>query len=215
MAAFCKDFNLKTQHYKDEIPLRVRLKAKPDGSFTYNFGVPSNSWFILQATKQEKGLKYPGMQERKIKIHIKHCYEIAKIKHKELPDASLQSVTKMVIGSVRSLGFDVDWDKEEQKIRKELNKRNKAIKQEKADRRAALKKAQKALKAGRKKESLAILAALKETAAKKGGPAQPLPTKSPEATKKASTPTQPAKKDAPKTVKKAEPKEEKKSAGKK
>ena len=67
---------------------------------------PPASYFIKKAACIESGSATPGHDSAGT-ISMKHIYEIAQIKHKDIPTASLESVCRSLIGTCRSMGIKV------------------------------------------------------------------------------------------------------------
>lgn len=113
---FCKDFNEKTGHIKEGIPLPCYIHINPDRTYEIEIRTPTVSYLLKQAAGMNRGVHEAGKQVFG-KITLKHVYEIAKIKQADPPlkDLSLQEVCKQIIGSCQSLGIQVvrDLDPEE------------------------------------------------------------------------------------------------------
>ncbi|KAF7355185.1 54S ribosomal protein L19, mitochondrial [Mycena sanguinolenta] len=92
---FCKEFNAKTAHIAQGVPIPTIIMVQPDRTFTF-------------AANIEKGTSKPG-HEITGTISLKHVYEIAKIKatDEHMKHIPLESVARMILGSARSLGIQV------------------------------------------------------------------------------------------------------------
>lgn len=103
---FCKQFNAKTAHYTVGIPIPTLVTVQKDRTFTFTVKTPPVSYLVKQALGKEIGAAQPGHTEYGT-LSLKHIYEIAKIKHIDLPHLPLESVTRQVLGGMRSLGVKV------------------------------------------------------------------------------------------------------------
>jgi len=116
MMAFCREFNGRTQQYRDNIPMRVLLTAKKDNSFEFTIRIPPTTWFIKQASQVEKGADKPGLEPDVGMLHVKQIYEIAKIKlaaeEHEVKSTSLLGMCRMIVSTARSMGITVDTRRE-------------------------------------------------------------------------------------------------------
>lgn len=108
IAAFCKDFNTKTAHIKEGIPLPCRVTVNSDRSYELVIHKPPATYYIKQAAGILRGAMEPG-REVSGKLTLKHIYEIAKIKSEDpsLQLLSLQDICKMIIGIAHSCGIEV------------------------------------------------------------------------------------------------------------
>mmetsp|Transcript_17723 Transcript_17723/g.24735 ORF Transcript_17723/g.24735 Transcript_17723/m.24735 type:complete len:150 (+) Transcript_17723:46-495(+) len=109
MMQFCKKFNAQTSDYAPGIPLRVKLSAFKDGTFSLTTRAPVTSWYIKEAAGVEKGANRPG-HEIVGAIHVKQIYEIAKIKlqENERPNVTLESVCRTISANCKTMGIRVD-----------------------------------------------------------------------------------------------------------
>lgn len=103
---FCKQFNARTAQYIQGIPIPTFVTVQKDRSFTFTVKTPPVSYIVKQALGKELGAKQPGHEDFGT-LSLKHIYEIAKIKHLDLPHLPLESVTRQVLGGMRSLGVTV------------------------------------------------------------------------------------------------------------
>ena len=67
---------------------------------------PPSSYFIKKAAGIENGSKKTG-HDFVGTISLKHIYEIAEIKKRDTPLASLESICKSLVGTCRSMGVKV------------------------------------------------------------------------------------------------------------
>ena len=108
MAEFCKQFNERTENvWKKDVPLRVRLHAMSDRSFTFDVRTPSTPWLIKQVCGLEKGPSNPDPMNPFAYITPEQIYEISKIKHRDdqMKHIELGSVARMVVGTARTMGI--------------------------------------------------------------------------------------------------------------
>lgn len=109
---FCKDFNNKTSHYKQGIPIPVLITVKPDRTFNFELKSPPTGFLLLKALKLEKGASKANLSTKEGnvgKLSLKHVYAIAKIKqtderHKNI---SMENIVKSVIGVAKSMGIEI------------------------------------------------------------------------------------------------------------
>ena len=103
---FCKAFNAKTQDQPGKlVPAEITVYA--DRSFTFITKTPPTSSLILEATKLKKGSSEPH-KDKVGAISMGKIKEIAEIKISESNATDLESVIKMVKGTARSMGINVE-----------------------------------------------------------------------------------------------------------
>ncbi len=103
---FCNEFNKKTKD-QDGILIPVVITVYADKSFTFEIKTPPVSALIKKALKIEKGSGEPN----KVKVgrlSKKQVEEIAKKKMKDLNAGSLEAAMKIVEGTARSMGVEVE-----------------------------------------------------------------------------------------------------------
>ena len=103
---FCKQFNARTQ--KDHgtiIPVVITIFS--DKSFTFITKTPPAAVLLLKAAKLEKG----SAQSNRLKVGKvtkKQVDEIAQIKMKDLNARTIDAAAKIVAGTARSMGINVE-----------------------------------------------------------------------------------------------------------
>lgn len=88
IAAFCKDFNMKTAEMKEGVPLPCRISMNSDRSYDLTIHSPPATFFLKQAAGIQRGTMTPGREVAGM-ITLKHLYEIAAIKIQDPPNALL------------------------------------------------------------------------------------------------------------------------------
>ena len=103
---FCKAFNAKTQDKPGKlIPVEITVYA--DRSFTFITKTPPASSLILEAAGLKKGSSEPN-KEKVGKVTISQIREIAELKMSDLNAADIDSAVKMISGTARSMGINVE-----------------------------------------------------------------------------------------------------------
>jgi large subunit ribosomal protein L11 len=102
---FCKQFNAATQK-QDGLIIPVVISIYKDRSFTFITKTPPASVLLLKAAKLEKGSAVPNKQKVG-KVTSKQVEEIAKLKMPDLNAQKLDSAMRMVEGTARSMGIEV------------------------------------------------------------------------------------------------------------
>lgn len=103
---FCKQYNEKTKDVGDDI-IPVVITVFEDRSFTFITKTPPTSSLLLKAIKQEKGSGTPP-KDKVGTINQKQLAEIAKIKMKDLNTSNLEAAMKIVAGTAKSMGIEVE-----------------------------------------------------------------------------------------------------------
>ena len=103
---FCKAFNAKTQEQQGKlIPVEITVFA--DRSFTFVTKTPPVSSLILEAAGLKKGSPEPH-KEKVGSISSKQVAEIAELKMPDLNAVDVEAAKKMVAGTARSMGINVE-----------------------------------------------------------------------------------------------------------
>lgn len=106
--AFCKEFNAKTQDQAGAI-LPVEIMVYSDKSFTFITKQPPASEGIKKALGLESGSKNPN-KEKVGKLTVAQVEEIARKKYPDMGVRSIKSAMKMIVGTARSMGIDVEGE---------------------------------------------------------------------------------------------------------
>lgn len=104
--AFCKDYNQKTQSMEGSI-VPVVITIYEDRSFTFVTKTPPAADLIKKALKLEKGSGLPGTQKIG-KLSRAKIKEIAELKMKDLNAINIEGAMKIVEGTARSMGVEVE-----------------------------------------------------------------------------------------------------------
>ena len=103
---FCKSFNAKTKDMEQGTPIPVKITVYSDRSFTFEMRLPPATFFIKKAAKLTSGSKAPGRDSAGT-IKMSQVREIAKAKMKDLNTDDIESATRTIAGSARSMGLQV------------------------------------------------------------------------------------------------------------
>ncbi len=103
---FCKSFNAATQDMENGTPTPVIITVYGDKSFTFVTKTPPASYFLKKAARLPKGGKTPG-KEVAGKVTRAQCRDIAEKKMVDLNANNLDAATMMIMGTARSMGFEV------------------------------------------------------------------------------------------------------------
>ena len=103
---FCKQFNAQSKGQEGLI-LPVVITAYEDKSFTFLIKSPPASVLLKQACGVAKASGTPN-KEKVGKVPMAKVQEIARAKMKDLNTASLEKAVKMVEGTARSMGIEVE-----------------------------------------------------------------------------------------------------------
>jgi large subunit ribosomal protein L11 len=102
---FCKQFNAATQK-QDGLIIPVVISIYKDRSFTFITKTPPASVLLLKAAGLAKGSPVPNKQ-KVAKVTLKQVEEIAKTKMPDLNAQKLESAMRMVEGTARSMGIEI------------------------------------------------------------------------------------------------------------
>jgi len=131
IAQFCKDFNNRTAHYIEGVPIPTRATVNPDRSYNMVLFNPPVSFYLKQAAGIQRG-SMQGHHETAGWITFKHVYEIAKIKSQDptLELTELPQICNSVIYSARRMGIEVKRDYDPEEYRQFLEERKVIVEQQ-------------------------------------------------------------------------------------
>ena len=104
---FCKAFNAKTQQMEQGMPIPVVITVFNDRSFTFITKTPPASVLLKKAAKIDKGSGEPN-RDKVGRVSKRQVEEIAKTKMPDLNAASIEAAMRIVEGTARSMGIEVD-----------------------------------------------------------------------------------------------------------
>jgi len=114
---FAKAFNAKTEGLEKGIPTPTIITVYQDKSFTFETKTPPVSYFLKKVVKgagktnkgETSGSKHPGIEPGGT-VTVADCRQIAEVKMVDLTANDLDAGTKIVMGSARSMGYEVVGD---------------------------------------------------------------------------------------------------------
>jgi large subunit ribosomal protein L11 len=104
---FCKSFNATTQNLEPGMPIPVRITVYQDKTYSFETKSPPASYYIKKAARLEKGSETPGI-EIIASISMNQVREIAEIKMIDLNANDIDAACKIIAGSARSMGVNVE-----------------------------------------------------------------------------------------------------------
>lgn len=103
---FCKEFNAKTASMGDDL-IPVVITVYEDRSFAFITKTPVTSGLIKKALNLKKGSSLPN-KDKVGKLTRAQVEEIAKIKMQDLNTNDLDVAVKVILGTARSMGVQID-----------------------------------------------------------------------------------------------------------
>ena len=104
---FCKAFNAATQDQEKGAPTPVVITIFADKSFSFETKLPPVTYFLKKAVNLKSGSKLPGKDSAGT-ITNAQIREIAEKKLKDLNAYDIDAAAKMIAGSARSMGLQVE-----------------------------------------------------------------------------------------------------------
>jgi large subunit ribosomal protein L11 len=103
---FCKQFNAKTQQ-QHGVTIPVEITVYADRSFSFITKTPPASFLIKKAAGLQKASGEPN-REKVGRVTRAQLEEIADIKMADLNTNNMDAAVRMLSGSARSMGIEVD-----------------------------------------------------------------------------------------------------------
>ncbi len=104
---FCKAFNAQTQGQEAGMPVPVVITVYSDRSFTFITKTPPAAVLLKKAVGIAKGSGTPNT-DKVGKVTRAQLEEIAELKMEDLNAADLDAAVRIIAGSARSMGIDVE-----------------------------------------------------------------------------------------------------------
>ena len=103
---FCKAFNAASQDFEQGAPVPTIITIFVDKSFTFETKTPPASYFLKKAAKLPKGSQEPGIDIVGT-VTQAQLREIAEAKMVDLNANTVEQAMKIIAGSARSMGLQV------------------------------------------------------------------------------------------------------------
>ena len=103
---FCKEYNERTAAQAGSI-IPAEITVYEDRSFTFITKTPPASDLLKKAINSEKGSSTPGQQSAGV-LSGQKIREIAQIKQKDLNAVDIEGAVKIIEGTARSMGIEVE-----------------------------------------------------------------------------------------------------------
>ena len=103
---FCKQFNAATQKLEPNSPIPTVITVYADRSFSFEMRTPPASFLLKKAAKIGKGSTTSGRGVAGT-VTQDQLREIAEVKMKDLNANSVEQAMKIIAGSARSMGLQV------------------------------------------------------------------------------------------------------------
>jgi len=104
---FCKAFNARTQDVEKGLPLPVVITVYSDKSFTFITKTPPASILLKKAVGIKSGSSKPNSTKVGT-VTRAQLEEIAKTKMEDLNAADMDAAVRIIAGSARSMGLNVE-----------------------------------------------------------------------------------------------------------
>lgn len=106
--AFCKEFNARTQGQGGQI-LPVVISVYQDKTFSFVLKKPPVAEMIKSKSGAPKGSSKAGRDKLSQRLNTSDLEAIAKDKMEDLRVNSMDAAMRLVAGTARSMGIEVDW----------------------------------------------------------------------------------------------------------
>ncbi|MCX7956556.1 MAG: 50S ribosomal protein L11 [Endomicrobia bacterium] len=106
---FCNEFNARTKNMDPGMVIPAIITVYEDRSFSFVLKTPPVSSFLKKIAGLAKASGKPGSQTI-AKVTKSQIREIAKLKMPDLNTTSLESAIKIVEGTAKSMGIEIEED---------------------------------------------------------------------------------------------------------
>ena len=104
---FCKALNAETQNMEQGMPIPVVISVYSDRSFTFITKTPPAAELLKKAAGITKGSGTPN-SEKVGRVTRAQLEDIVKLKEPDLNAANMDSAVRIIAGSARSMGLEVE-----------------------------------------------------------------------------------------------------------
>jgi|GEM_PF-20637 len=105
---FCQQFNDRTKNMEPGLVIPAIITIYQDKSFTFILKTPPASVLIKKACGIEKGSALP-QKDKVAKLSKAKLEEIAKLKLPDLNANDLEAAKRIIAGTARAMGVEVEW----------------------------------------------------------------------------------------------------------
>ncbi len=105
---FCQQFNDRTKSMEQGLTIPCVITVYKDKTFTFITRTPPASVLVRKAAGIEKGAALPNKQKVGKISHAK-LTEIATLKLKDLSANDVQAAERIIAGTARAMGVEVEW----------------------------------------------------------------------------------------------------------
>jgi large subunit ribosomal protein L11 len=105
---FCQQFNDRTKAMETGLIIPALITIYKDKTFTFVLKTPPASVLIKKAAGLDKGSPVPHKQ-KVAKLPRAKITEIAQLKLKDLSANDIEAAEKIIAGTARSMGVEVEW----------------------------------------------------------------------------------------------------------
>ena len=109
--AFCKEYNERTSDQTGSI-IPAEITVFEDRSFTFITKTPPTTDLLKKALGVEKGANTTGL-EKVGKLSRDKLHEIAELKAKDLNAINTEGAERIITGTARSMGIEVEQENDE------------------------------------------------------------------------------------------------------
>lgn len=103
---FCKEFNASTANLEKGLLIPVIVTVYNDRSFSFITKTPPTSLLLKKAAGINSGSEKPNTINVG-KISLDQIYDISKVKAIDMTGSSIESISRSIIGTARSMGLEI------------------------------------------------------------------------------------------------------------